>query len=98
MNGFYLSFCDAVLAGFLTNLVTKPLEKCAINYQVEVWSPNMTNKDKTNVTFREFVREKIRTDGFRSLYYRFGRDMLKTVPRQAFMFGLDQKFRSIFMR
>jgi hypothetical protein len=35
------------------------------------------------------MKEKIKTDGFRSLYFRFGREILKTVPRQAFMFGLD---------
>ncbi len=40
----------------------------------------------------------MKTDGIRSFYHRFGRESIKYAGRQGFMFGLNQKFRQIFLR
>ena len=70
-----------MFAGVVSRFLTWPVERFAAQYQMQVWSPSKDFKEKPDMKFLEFMKEKIKTDGFRSLYYRFGSEILRTVPR-----------------
>jgi len=94
MNGFYFSFCDAAMAGIATMAVIKPFEHTATKGYNLHWMPDNNKSGK----FMDIMRDTMKTDGVRSFYYRFGRESIKYAGRQGFMFGLNQKYRQVFLR